>query len=548
MRRYNANQGLMAGLIVAFTLFACQEVPENQKPNVLFIMTDQQPISCVGAYGNDLIKTPNLDALAENGHLLQNFYIATFPCSPSRATILSGRFLHNHNVFTNNVLMDPSIPVLGTILSDAGYQTGYFGKAHLGGYMYVGRQGGDGIDYMHAPEDSKDPVGDEINAYWHYQRIESDSGWIPDRKEGGPGEDAPQLGFEDWKGGWRDYKDWLIGAGQLEFAETAGNHDPLQSAPEGQHMYSKLGEEYHMATYFTNETHKFIQDKQKSHQPWAAVLSYFGPHLPVAPPPPWDTLFSLETIPLPENLQDDLSGKPSAQRKTELQYVLGKWREDQYKDYIRRYWGYSGYIDAQIGRIFALLKETNQWENTIIVFTSDHGDMLTGHGMIFKLGSNAYEELFHVPAIIRVPGVQNPGTSVASLTSSVDLLPSILDAAAVEIPYEVDGKSIIPLLKGQLHEHHPFVFAEIHPTGSLGKVIMCRGPRYKYVYHWLSEDVDELYDLQLDPGELKNLYAEGDFKHIVQQMQENIVHWCQETGHRYADLISQKAKSYSGSN
>lgn len=504
-------------------------------------MTDQQPISCVGAYGNDQIKTPHLDALAGEGQLLKNFYIAAFPCSPSRASILTGRYLHNHNVFTNNVILDPTIPSLGTVLSEEGYRTGYFGKAHLGGYMYVGRTGGDGVDYLHLPGEAKDPVGDEIKDYWHHKRIETASGWNTQRRDGGYGEDEPQLGFTEWKGGWKDYKDWLVSKGRRDFAEIAGNHDDLQSAPEGEHMYSLLGEEYHMATYFTNETESFIKRNTNDNEPWAAVLSYFGPHLPVAPPQPWDDMYPLEEIPLPANFEDDLNDKPQAQRKANLQYVLGQWNHDQYKDYIRRYWGYSSFIDQQIGRIFQLLKETNQWENTVVIFTTDHGDMAGGHGMIYKLGSNAYEELFHVPAILRIPNLGHKGREIEALSSAIDVLPTILNAVNIDIPKGIDGQDLSPQLSGSVKDSKSEVFAEIHFPGRDGKVIMCRGEQFKYVYHWMSEDVDELYDLENDPGELENLYGSESHKEVVKEMQQKIIDWSKDTGHQYAKLIGQKA-------
>jgi len=540
--KYNKSHVYFAVILtVSFLVqLSCQNKIEKTRPNVLLIMTDQHPTSCVGGYGNTKIRTPNLDDLAESGHLLQNFYIAAFACSPSRASFLSGRFLHNHNVFTNNVRMDTSIPTLGTILSNVNYRTGYFGKAHLGGYMYVGRRGGDGVDYMHGPTDAKDPVGDSIKGYWHYERKETAGGWMPHRLAGGPGEDTSQLGFETWIGGWRHYKDWLLEHGQNEFAATAGNHDALQSAPEGEHMYSLLGEDYHMATYFTDEVEQFINSSKDGSQPWAAVLSYFGPHLPVSPPQPWDTLFSLDEVELPANLNDQLHGKPTSQNQPALQYVLGQWNEVQYKDYIRRYWGYAAFIDHQIGRIFKLLKDKNQWENTIIIFTTDHGDMLSGHGMIYKLGGNAYEELFRVPAIIKVPDVKPNKNPIPALTSSIDILPTILEAVDVPIPDGIDGRSLIPILKSQSDTHHGSVFAEIHALGS-GKVIMCRDPRYKYIYHWLSDDVDELYDLQADPGELRNLFDDADHLPIAKAMRDKIIHWAQNTGHRYAALIERKA-------
>ncbi len=521
------------------SLYSCQKEKAINKTNLLFIVTDQHPLSCVGAYGNNIIKTPNIDELAEAGFLLQNYYIAAFACSPSRASLLTGRYLHNHNVFTNNVLLDPTIPSLGAILSQADYHTGYFGKAHLSGSMYVGRESGDGTDYMHDSE-PLDPVGDEIKDYWHYERIESDSGWVTHRVESGLGEDFPQLGFQEWAGGWRHYKDWLLNHGQREFAQMAGNHDALQSAPEGQHMYSKLGEQYHMATFFTEKTQDFVRKYQNNNQPWAAVLSFFGPHLPVAPPSPWDTLYSLNDIPLPANLVDSLKGKPRSQNKSELQYVLGQWNNDQYRDYISRYWGYSSFIDDRIGQVFKTLKETDQWDNTIVFFTTDHGDMIAAHGMIYKLGSNGYEELFHVPANLRIPRLEGTGVKIQQLVSSLDLLPTILEAIHITPPAQIDGKSLIPLLNQSTDTHRENLFSEIHGAGKDGKTIICRNKQYKYVYHWLSNDVDELYDLASDPGEMHNLYQDEQHQEVAKQMREKIIQWAEETRHLYATVIKEK--------
>jgi len=530
-------------ILIVFTslisLGSCQKEEIQGKTNLLLIITDQHPLSCVGAYGNNIIKTPNLDALAKSGFLLQNYYIAAFACSPSRASLLTGRYLHNHNVFTNNVQLDSRIPSLGTILSQADYHTGYFGKAHLSGSMYVGREGGDGTDYMHESE-PLDPTGVEIKDYWHYERVANDSGWATHRVEGGLGEDFPQLGFQEWAGGWRQYKDWLLSQGQQEFARMAGNHDALQSAPEGQHMYSRLGEQYHMAAFFREKTQNFVRKHQDSSQPWAAVISFFGPHLPVAPPVPWDTLYSLNDIPLPINLVDSLKGKPKSQNKSELQYVLGQWNNDQYRDYIRRYWGYSSYIDAQIGKVFETLKETDQWDNTVIVFTTDHGDMIAAHGMIYKLGANGYEELFHVPAILRIPELAANGVKIQQLVSSVDLLPTIFEAINLKAPAQIDGKSLFPILEQSSDTHRETLFSEVHGAGRYNKTIICRHKQYKYVYHWLSDDVDELYDLSSDPGEMDNLYQNPEYQEVAKQMREKIIQWTEETKHRYSELIKQK--------
>jgi arylsulfatase A-like enzyme len=234
---------------------------------------------------------------------------------------------------------------------------------------------------------------------------------------------------------------------------------------------------------------------------------------------------------------DSLKGKPRAQNRPELQYVFGQWNNDQYRDYIRRYWGYSSFIDAQIGKVFKTLKETDQWDNTIIIFTTDHGDMIAAHGMIYKLGSNGYEELFHVPTILRIPGAETTGVKIPQLVSSVDLLPTILEAMNLKAPAQLDGKSLIPILNHSSDAHRESLFSEVHGAG---RIIICRDKQYKYVYHWLSNDVDELYDLSSDPGEMHNLYQDPEYQEVAKQMREKIIQWAQETGHRYSELIKQK--------
>ena len=166
--------------------------------------------------------------------------------------------------------------------------------------------------------------------------------------------------------------------------------------------------------------------------------------------------------------------------------------------------------------------------------------MITSHGMIFKLGGNAYEELFHVPAILRVPGLKSANNKIKALTSSIDLLPTILNACGIETPDGIDGKSLIPLIEGRTDNHYQSVFAEVHLVNHQGKVIMHRKKKFKYVYHWLTHDVDELYDLQADPGELINLFNNDSHEDIAREMREGVINWAQKTGHRYADLIAQK--------
>ncbi|MBT3377545.1 MAG: sulfatase-like hydrolase/transferase [Lentisphaerae bacterium] len=516
MKRMGMTAAMAAGL-------RSESAPNEANPrlNILYIMTDQQPVSCVGSYTDSPLQTPHLDDLAGAGCVLDRLYIGAFPCSPSRACQLTGRYAHNHGVVTNDVLLDPALPTLGTVCRSAGYATGYFGKWHLGGNMYV--------------TDTPSKRAGGLSGNWHYERLSTPRGWTFRPAAGGQGEDAPQAGFDTWRGGWRDYHEWLRRIGQGAYLgkhKRLGNHNDAPSGPEGTHIYSQVDQKHHMAAFFTEETVQFVREKGSAEQPWCAVLSYYGPHLPVAPPKPWDTMYSLEQVRLPANHSDPLDGKPLRQRNGRRNYKLGTWSDEQYLDYIRRYWGYCSYLDEQIGRVFAALRETGQWDTTIIVFTADHGDMVGAHGMIFKLGFCGYEELFRVPGILRIPGVTRAGSRAPWLVNSVDLLPTLLASADVPVPPGVDGQSLLPALRGDRSEHRDVVFSD-----SLGKSIVCRNSRFKFVLNWAVQDLHELYDLQTDPGELRNLATVKEHQGTVRALKEAIYGWLRSTGHTYAEEI-----------
>ncbi len=501
-----------------------QPADAERRMNVLYIMTDQQPFNCVGANGNAIIQTPNLDALAARGCNFSRFYIGAFPCSPSRASQLSGRYPHNHGVLQNDVLFDADVPCLGDICTDAGYDTGYFGKWHLGGNMYRERE---------------DKRAKGLGGNWYYERSETEAGYRFKPVPGGVGEDEAQHGFATWKGGWKHYHEYLHAVGLGEFQEKnpwVGNHNDAPSGPEGTHMYSKLPEEHHMASFFAQETETFVRSHAQSDRPWCAVLSFFGPHLPVAPPKPWDEMYSLDQVELPANHRDALEGKPIRQRGASRNYMLGKWKDDQFKDYIRRYWGYCSYIDQQIGRVFTALQETGQWDSTIVVFTSDHGDMVAAHGMIFKLGACGYEELYHVPALVHIPGVTRPGSRSDALVSGVDLLPTIVEGCGMPVPEDIDGKSCVPVLKGETATHRDIIFSDCSNSS-----IVCRDDQYKFVLNWKSRDLDELYDLRADPGEMQNLAYEPGHEKTAERLCAACVQWARDANHKYAGLIAQQA-------
>ena len=355
------------------------------RPNILVIITDQQPFTTIGAYGNPLVKTPNIDRLAREGMRFEEYHIAAFACCPSRACYWTGLWSHHHGVITNEIVLRDDIPTLGSIARAAGYQAAFVGKWHLGGNMYV--------------RSEKDQ--------WSLRRIENPDDYVFDNHGPWPGgEDEPQGGFLDkWVGGWRQYHEYLrrVGLGELGMI---GCHNMAPSGPEGQHIYSRVPAAHHRWPSWPARP-RSSSAASGTAKPFCLVLSIYGPHHPVAPPKPWDTMYDPRSVPLPENFHDDLSGKPLAQQNDAVCRRAGHWSEAQFRDYIARYWGYCSYIDNQVGRVLKALGDEKILDQTIVVYTTDHGDMLSAHGFVFKFGSG-YDELMRVPLVIRYPPAVRP--------------------------------------------------------------------------------------------------------------------------------------------
>ena len=491
--------------------------------NLLWIMTDQQPVSMVAAYGKAGLKTPHLDRIAAEGMRFDRFHIAAFPCSPSRSCFLTGRYSHNHGVIQNDVPLADSVPALGDILKDAGYATGFAGKWHLSGHMYRNQRGRKPYDGV-----------------WYYERVPNKAKFEYTKVRGGAGEDQPQHGFDQWVGGWKHYRDYLreAGLGELVAESSVGNHNDLPSGPEGTHIYSKLPEEHHMAAFLAGEAEQFLEAQKDSADPFALVLSFYGPHLPVAPPKPWDEMYPLEEVPLPPNHHDDLEGKPVRQLTNGRCYKQPEWEEKQFRDYVRRYWGYCSYIDHQIGRVLAALEASGKAGDTIVLFTSDHGDMLAAHGFVFKLGHCGYDELLRVPFLLRCPGRIEAGSTSDALVSSVDVLPTLLEMMRVPAPETLDGRSFVPLLRGEAEKHR-----EALVCNSAEHNLTIVSTQWKYVLNWDPRDLDELYDLVADPGEKANLAADPAHAAVVSDLRTKLMQWLEETGHPYRHSIAQAMRT-----
>jgi arylsulfatase A-like enzyme len=212
------------------------------------------------------------------------------------------------------------------------------------------------------------------------------------------------------------------------------------------------------------------------------------------------------------------------------------WEEAHFRDYIRRYYGYCAYIDQQIGRVLDTLTECGLDDNTIVIFTSDHGDLIAAHGFIYKMDTCCYQELANVPFIIRAPGMTEPGSVTQCLTESVDILPTLVDLLGLPEVSEVQGKSFRKVLASPNISFRDRVF--IHWNGP--SFINFDG-QWKYALHSRSE-TDELYSLQEDPGEIKNLAMDPKFKEMLKKKRWEIYDWLQATDYPYAGIIEIETK------
>ncbi|MCC7495241.1 MAG: sulfatase-like hydrolase/transferase [Fimbriimonadaceae bacterium] len=489
---------------------------DRPMPNLLWIMTDQQPVSTLRSYGNPVVSTPVTDRLAARGMRLGNFHLSAFPCGPSRTCLLTGREAHSAGVTQNDVTLPADVPTIAELLRGVGYDLGYFGKYHLAGNMY--RQ-----------------PGGQPESNWQRVRRADAGRFAYDQISGGTGEDAPVHGFAPWAGGWATYHQWLrrSGQGQLLEQRLFGNHAILPSGPDSSHAFSQVPAEFHVEQYLAGQAADFVRQRAQRPGPFGAILSFYAPHHPVAPPQPWHERYTLEQAALPANHRDDLRGKPFRQRQNSECYVLPEWSEEQFRGYVRRYWGYCGFLEQCAAQVLQALDDSGRADDTIVLWTSDHGDMVAAHGMIHKLGTCGYEELLNVPLLLSYPGRVPAGSHSGALCATVDLVPTLLDLIGLPRPAELDGRSFGNVLRGSATEHREAVVCNWMEQG-----LVVRTKQQKLVFNHSPRDLDEVYDLVADPGELHNLAPTAAGQRTAEDLHGRLGDWLRQTHHPYAEPTS----------
>lgn len=271
--------------------------------------------------------------------------------------------------------------------------------------------------------------------------------------------------------------------------------------------------------------------------------AFHGPHFPYAVPKPYCDSYRPEDVPRWENFNETFRDKPTVQQKELMRWNTAQLTWKDWQKVIAAYWGYCSYLDSLVGKIMSKLEQLGLAEDTMVVFSTDHGDMLGSH-RLFNKGFNMYEEDHHIPLIISCPGKEE-GITMNPFVNTVDLMPTFLDAAGCPVPEEVQGKSLMSMLEGKVpQDWRQESFSEFNGYEStLLTSRMVRTRKWKYVYNPFGQD--ELYDMESDPAELYNLAELQGFVHVLRRMRKKMLGCLTEYKDSIAEVTSWQSNSYS---
>jgi arylsulfatase len=484
----------------------------GSKPNIIIIMTDQQRWDTLGLYGNSVIHTPVLDALGQEGVLFSHCFTPIPLCVPSRTTLFTGRYPHVHGIRGHHGIgyLSDDEPTLFEIYQQAGYQVGLIGKNHL----------------------------------------------LPPHR-------LHRLNFVD----------------EFDHAGKVGQMDAWRTFRE-QLFYCKYGNgtDYPLADSLTRQITcsaiEWIAHVSQQPSPFFVLVSYPDPHPPYVVPEPFNTLYHPEELPQPVGGGRELENKPF--RQSIARYLM---HIDDYSAYDMQrlkaiYYGMISHIDTEIGQLIETIKKRGISRNTIVLFTSDHGDYLGDHGMIRKSPA-MYDCLIRVPALMWGPEYIKSGTMVTDLVESVDWAPTLLSLCNLDRVAGMQGQSLVPYFSGQSPPSKPAVYGTYGLEGQAltpqdweqidfdfvhrypqqynwlslmpmrGRFAMVRTLAWKYVHYRNGEQ--ELYDLIHDPHELTNLAQDPAYNAHIKEMKDRLLDWLidtQESRPPYRGEIPFRGRNY----
>ena len=440
----------------------------DNRPNILLIMTDEHRGDALGIDGHPIVETPYLDALAASGTHFTSGYSATPVCIPARRTLMTGTKASTHGVFMNyQTHLD--LPTLPGALSAAGYQTHLVGKLHL--YPDRKKYGFDSTDWADNPAQHDTSVVDD-----DYQMFLHENGFYEP--------DAARAHGVDENG-------WVARPFHLE-------------------------ERFHFTNWCAEKSMRFLERRDPT-APFFLKMSIHAPHAPCAPPQYYFDKYMAKDIPDPQ-VAEWAKVFDGPQRGLSVKSWRTALEPKVLKQYMAGYYGSIEHADHQIGRVLNHVPE-----NTIVIFPSDHGEMLGEHQWIRK--RSAFEGSARIPYIVNLPQSMksSQGEAVDEVVDLMDIMPTILDAAGVDIPDSVDGSSVLPLIRGEKGDWRKYIHGECTPMETInsGMQFITDG-KEKYIYY-PGRGEEQFFDLVNDPVEMINLADDPSYSDRVELNRQRLI-------------------------
>ena len=434
--------------------------PGSQRANLLFLCSDQHQTAASGCYGHKVAQTPHIDEIASGGVRFTRTYCQSPVCVPSRGSIISGLYPHQHGARILQDALPASIPTIAHFFAGKGYQTGAIGKMHF---------------------------VDERQRHGFAHRLHED-----------------------------DHAARLTDAELKLFRQDQGGGGGIAGTP------SKLDERFFPDTFYADESIAFLRANRN--RPFCLWSSFFMPHTPLTPARRYWDLYENAAIDLPERSAHELEGGFEGHLIRARERGWYQQTDDELRGSIRGYYGNISQMDANVGRVFDALRELDLERNTVVVYTSDHGEMAGAHRMWTK--HNMFEQSVSVPLLVRMPDRIEAGKAREQLIEQVDLFPTLAELCGFEAPAGLSGRSFAPLVRGEAYAARELAYSEYDFCRSVftsddryvGKppILMVRTDKWKLNY--LNWGRSELYDLERDPGEHRNVVDDAGNSGILREL------------------------------
>ncbi|NEE03392.1 sulfatase family protein [Phytoactinopolyspora halotolerans] len=471
-----------------------------KRPNILLITTDQQHWNTIGAFNPEL-RTPSLDRLVAEGTTFSRAYCPNPTCTPTRASIITGKYPSQHGAWTLGTKLPESETTIGQLLADGGYRSGLIGKAHF--------------QPLHSTAEYRSvesyPTLQDLDfwrkfhgLYYGFDHVEMLRNHVNEAHVG------------------QHYALWLEEQGATDWRRYFSPPTGTMDKPDG--FRWDIPEELHYNTWLAERASSFIADSVRDDQPFFCWASFPDPHPPYLVPEPWASMYHPDDLTIPEPVPGEHDRNPPHFGLTQQDDPdFADWHEsgfavhglrshrlgdDERRRLVAAYYGMVSFTDAYIGAILDELDRRGVADNTIVVFSTDHGHFFGQHGLQHK-GPFMYEDMVRVPMLVRYPGKVPAGRVSPAIQSLVDLAPTFLDLAGFDTPATMTGVNQSDTWLGRRDAVRDHAICEHHHEPTRVNLRTYISERYKLTVYY-RQTYGELFDLEADPGELHNLWDDPD--------------------------------------